>query len=122
MNRQLFSGCGTALATPFRGGEVDYGALGALIERQLSGGVDALILCGTTGEPSTLTPEEKKNIWSLGVEQVRGRVPVFAGTGGNDTREVIEQSVAAHGGNQTAAARALGISRTTLWRVLGKEK
>ena len=92
MNRQLFSGCGTALATPFRGGEVDYGALGALIERQLSGGVDALILCGTTGEPSTLTPEEKKNIWSLGVEQVRGRVPVFAGTGGNDTREVIEQS------------------------------
>lgn len=97
MNEQLFSGCGVALATPFRAGEVDYPALGAMIERQIAGGADALILCGTTGEPSTLTWEEKRAIWSLGVEQARGRVPVLAGTGGNDTREVIEQSLMAQG-------------------------
>ena len=95
MNEQLFSGCGVALATPFRAGEVDYPALGALIERQIASGVDALILCGTTGEPSTLTPEEKRGVWETGLRQARGRVPVLAGTGGNNTREVIEQSLLA---------------------------
>ena len=95
MNEQLFSGCGVALATPFRAGEVDYPALGALIERQIASGVDALILCGTTGEPSTLTPEEKRGVWETGLRQARGRVPVLAGTGCNNTREVIEQSLQA---------------------------
>ena len=95
MNEQLFSGCGVALATPFRAGEVDYPALGALIERQIASGVDALILCGTTGEPSTLTPEEQRGVWETGLRQARGRVTVLAGTGGNHTREVIEQSLLA---------------------------
>lgn len=95
MNEQLFSGCGVALATPFRAGEVDYPALSALVERQIAAGVDALILCGTTGEPSTLSREEKRRVWETGLRQARGRVPVLAGTGGNNTREVIEQSLLA---------------------------
>ena len=92
MNNRVFRGCGVALATPFRGGEVDWEALRKLIVRQLDAGTDALILCGTTGEPSTLTQEEKEGIWRLGVELAAGRVPVIAGTGGNNTAAVVALS------------------------------
>lgn len=89
MARTLFEGCGTALYTPFRKGEVDDRALETLLEMQLSNGIDALIACGTTGEPSTLTKAEWEHVLSFVVRFVHGRVPVIAGTGGNNTADVI---------------------------------
>ena len=84
--RPLFSGCGTALVTPFRkDGEIDYDCFKKLIEFQISNGVDALIICGTTGEGSTLTVEEKLNLFDVAVKEVNGRIPVIAGTGSNST-------------------------------------
>lgn len=90
--KRLFCGCGTALVTPFRNGQVDYAALEGLIERQIDGGCDALIVCGTTGEPSVLTDAERENILSLSVRQCAGRVPVIAGSGCNCTAEAVRRS------------------------------
>ena len=86
----LFTGCGTALITPFRNGEVDYPALDHLVETQLEAGVDALIAAGTTGEPATMTWEEHLNVIRRVVDVTHGRVPVIAGTGSNCTREAAE--------------------------------
>ena len=92
MKSKLFTGSGVALITPFRNDlAIDYDAFGALIEAQISGGADALIACGTTGEPSTLTDDEWAAVVSFTVKQARGRVPVIAGTGGNDTADVIRK-------------------------------
>jgi len=99
----IFQGCGTAIVTPFRNGEVDYDALGRLIDFQIAEGIDALVACGTTGEVSTLAPVEKQAVAAFAVERAKGRVPVIAGTGGNDTAAVIAQSIAA----QNAGADAL---------------
>ena len=82
----IFNGAATALVTPFdQYGKVDYDALASLIEFQIRGGIDALVICGTTGEGSTLTDEEHKECIRFSVEKVAGRVPVIAGTGSNDT-------------------------------------
>ena len=81
----VFKGAGTALITPFRNGGVDYDAFGRLIDEQIAGGVDALVICGTTGEGSTLTDEEHRECIRFGVEHTAGRVPVVAGTGSNET-------------------------------------
>lgn len=86
----LFTGCGTALITPFKNGEIDYPALDALIEQQIAGGVDALIAAGTTGEPATMTWEEHLAVIRRVVEVTNHRVPVIAGTGSNCTREAVE--------------------------------
>ena len=86
----LFTGCGTALITPFRKGEIDYAALDRLVETQLEAGVDALIAAGTTGEPATMTWEEHLNVIRRVVDVTHGRVPVIAGTGSNCTREAVE--------------------------------
>lgn len=86
----LFTGCGTALITPFKNGEIDYPALDNLIEQQLAGGVDALIAAGTTGEPATMTWEEHLAVIRRVVEVTNHRVPVIAGTGSNCTREAVE--------------------------------
>ena len=86
----LFTGCGTALITPFRNGEIDYMALDRLVETQLEAGVDALIAAGTTGEPATMTWEEHLNVIRRVVDVTHGRVPVIAGTGSNCTREAVE--------------------------------
>lgn len=85
----LFQGSGVALVTPFREGAVDWDAFGRLLDFQLAEGTDALIICGTTGEPSTMLPEEKERAVSFTIERVQGRVPVIAGCGGNDTRAVV---------------------------------
>lgn len=85
MSRAMFCGVGCALVTPFRGGEVDYAALNGLIERELAAGVDALIVLGTTGEPSTLTDGEMCEVARFTVEKTRGRAPVIAGVGANAT-------------------------------------
>jgi len=85
-------GCGTALVTPFtRSGAIDEAALRRLIEAQLEGGVDFLVPCGTTGESVTMSGDEQARVVELTVETAAGRVPVVAGAGGYNTREVIER-------------------------------
>jgi 4-hydroxy-tetrahydrodipicolinate synthase len=90
-----FSGALTALVTPFRGGEVDERALRDLVERQIAGGIDGLVPCGTTGESVTLTHAEYARVVRVVVEQANRRVPVVAGSGTNSTRHTIELSQAA---------------------------
>jgi 4-hydroxy-tetrahydrodipicolinate synthase len=88
----MFTGCGTALVTPFRPDlSLDEAALRALVNRQIDAGIDFLCPCGTTGESPTLKPEEHRRVVEITVEEARGRVPVLAGAGGYDTREVIER-------------------------------
>ena len=86
----LFTGCGTALITPFKNDEVDYPALDHLVETQIEAGVDALIAAGTTGEPATMTWEEHLSVSRRVVDVAQGRGPVIAGTGSNCTREAVE--------------------------------
>ena len=86
----LFTGCGTAIVTPFKNGEIDYPALDNLVEFQLANGVDAIIACGTTGEPATMTWEEHLAVIRRVVDVANHRVPVIAGTGSNCTREAVE--------------------------------
>jgi 4-hydroxy-tetrahydrodipicolinate synthase len=86
----MFTGSGTALVTPFlRNGSLDEHALRALIKRQIDGGIDFLVPCGTTGESPTLTHEEHLRVVQITVELARGRVRVLAGAGGYNTAEVI---------------------------------
>ena len=95
MSAKLFYGCGTALVTPFRGDRVDYDALEGLIDWQIESGVDALVVLGTTGEPPTLTSNERTEIIECAVARCAGRVPLVVGTGSNDTRRAVAQSVEA---------------------------
>lgn len=88
----VFEGAATALITPMKNGEVDYEAFGKLIDSQIAGGIDALVVCGTTGEAATLTDEEHKDCIRFAVEKTAGRVPVIAGTGSNDTAYANELS------------------------------
>jgi 4-hydroxy-tetrahydrodipicolinate synthase len=89
--RTPFTGVGTALITPFtRDGSVDEAAVKRLVRRQIDGGVHFLSPCGTTGEAPTLTHRDKLRIVELVVEEANGTLPVLAGAGGYDTREVIE--------------------------------
>ncbi len=88
MRPVIFTGNAVALVTPFRDGAVDEKALDGLIEHVLSGGVDAIVACGTTGEPSTLDDDEHIGVIAHIVRRVNGRVPVIAGTGGNNTAHV----------------------------------
>ena len=90
--KTIFKGAATALITPFRNGEVDYKALGNLIDRQISLGIDALVICGTTGEASTLSDLEHKRVLSFALERAGGCVSMIAGTGSNDTAHAIETS------------------------------
>ena len=88
--RRPFTGCGTALVTPFASdGRVDEAAVRRLARRQIDAGVHFLVPCGTTGESPTLSLDERIRIVELVVEESAGRVPVLAGAGGYDTREVI---------------------------------
>lgn len=87
----MFTGCGTALITPFHSdGALDEPALRALIKRQIEAGIDFLCPCGTTGESPTLTHEEYLRVIGITVEEARGRVPVLAGAGGYDTAKIIK--------------------------------
>jgi 4-hydroxy-tetrahydrodipicolinate synthase len=89
--RTPFTGVGTALITPFiRDGSVDEAAVKRLARRQIDGGVHFLSPCGTTGEAPTLTHHDRLRVVELVVEEANGKVPVLAGAGGYDTREVIE--------------------------------
>ena len=88
----IFKGTATALITPFHGGEVDYIALGKLIDFQIERGIDALVVCGTTGESATLSAREHCEVLSFALEKADGRVPMIAGTGSNNTAHAIETS------------------------------
>jgi 4-hydroxy-tetrahydrodipicolinate synthase len=82
-------GAFTALITPFKDGAVDHEALAALVERQIVGGIDGLVPCGTTGEAATMSDEERLATIRTVVEVAAGRVPIIAGTGSNDTAQTI---------------------------------
>jgi 4-hydroxy-tetrahydrodipicolinate synthase len=87
------SGCGTALATPFTaGGAVDENALRALVDWQIDEGIDFLVPCGSTGEAATMTIAEQRRVVEITVTQARGRVPIVAGAGSNDTAKAITLS------------------------------
>lgn len=89
----MFKGTGTALITPFKTDlSVDYDALKEIVYHQLNGGVNALIVLGTTGESPVIDFEERKKIISLVVEEVNGKIPVIVGTGSNDTKKVVENN------------------------------
>ena len=89
----IFKGAGVALVTPFHDNyEVNYEKLGELIDFQIDNQTDAIIICGTTGESSTLTMEEHKEVVRYCIRHVNGRVPVIAGTGSNCTATAIELS------------------------------
>jgi 4-hydroxy-tetrahydrodipicolinate synthase len=88
-----FRGCGTAMVTPFRTDlSLDEDALRRLIRRQIAGGINFLVPCGTTGESPTLTQEEHLRVVAITIEEAKGRVPVLGGAGGYDTRKVIEMA------------------------------
>ncbi len=85
----MFQGAMVAIVTPFNNGRVDESALRELIEFQIANGTRAIIPCGTTGEPATLSFEEHERVIEITVEQVGKRVPVIAGTGANNTEEAV---------------------------------
>ena len=91
----IFRGSGVAIVTPFQNGAVDFTAFTRLIELQIANRTDAIICVGTTGESSTLTDDERVSVIQFVVERVNGRVPVIAGTGGNNTEEVVSNSKSA---------------------------
>lgn len=92
----LFTGAGVALITPFKDdGEVDYGKLEELIEFQIANSTDALIICGTTGESSTLSMDEHKSVIRFSAKVNQGRLPLIAGTGSNCTATAVELSLQA---------------------------
>jgi 4-hydroxy-tetrahydrodipicolinate synthase len=103
----VFTGSMTALVTPFAGSEVDYQALGDLVEMQIAGGIHGLVPCGSTGEAATLTHEEHLEIVRAVVRFARRRVPVIAGTGSNSTSEAIRLT---RGAEEAGADGALLIS------------
>ncbi len=89
----LFRGTCPAIVTPFNAhGEVDYGALRRLLDYQIAGGIDAVVILGTTGENPTVTSAERQRLVETSVERVAARVPVIVGTGGNDTRQSVDNA------------------------------
>ncbi len=90
----LFTGCGVAMITAFgKDGGIDFDAQGAIIEHLLEGNTDAIVVCGTTGEPSTMTEEERLSLIEFTVKAVKGRAQVIAGSGGNNTLESVKTSI-----------------------------
>ena len=92
MKKIIFKGCGTAIITPFENNKIYYDELEKLIEFQIMEEVDAIIICGTTGESATISKEEKKELIKFTVDTVAHRIPVIAGTGSNNTKDAIELS------------------------------
>ena len=96
MKKPVFTGSGTALVTPMHAdGRVNFEMLRMLIERQIESGTDAIIVCGTTGEASTLDDKEHLLVLARAAQAIRGRVPLVAGTGSNDTRHAVAMSLEA---------------------------
>lgn len=90
MKTPIFEGMATAIITPTNENGIDFEAFGKLLDWQINEGIDAVVVCGTTGEGSTLTDAEHKEAISFAVRHIAGRVPVIAGTGSNDTAYALE--------------------------------
>ena len=88
-NKPIFRGAATALITPFTETGVDYETFGRLIDWQIEQGIDALVIAGTSGEGSTLSDEEHREVLKFAIERIAGRVPAIAGTGSNDTAYAV---------------------------------
>lgn len=100
----IFEGAGVAIVTPFHtNGDINFEKLESYIDFQIANSTDAIIICGTTGEASTMTDDEHLECIKIAVDRTAGRVPVIAGTGSNDTR---------HGINLTKNAKTLGVDAT----------
>lgn len=96
MKKTVFTGAGVAIITPMHAdGSINYPELGRIIEDQIANHTDAIIICGTTGEASTMPDEEHLECIEYAVKKVAGRIPVIAGTGSNDTRHAIDLSTKA---------------------------
>ena len=90
---QRLKGCGTAIVTPFtRDGAIDESALRKLVDWQIAEGIHFLVPCGSTGEAVTMTPQEHRRVVEITVEQAKGRVPIIAGAGSNDTAKAVALS------------------------------
>ena len=92
MKKVIFEGCGTAIVTPFTDAGVNFEEFRKLIEFQIENEVDAIIVCGTTGEASTMTEEEKKETIKFAIDIAKGRTKVIVGTGSNNTKTAVEMS------------------------------
>ena len=94
MTAQTLRGCGTAIVTPFTpDNDVDERALRRLVEWQITEGIHFLVPCGSTGEAATMTPEEHRRVVEITVDQAKGRVPICAGAGSNNTAKAVEMSL-----------------------------
>lgn len=92
MKKTIFTGCGTAIATPFTASGINYDAFGEIIEDQIKNNIDAIIVCGTTGESATMSKEEKKELIKYAINKINKRTKVVVGTGSNNTINAIEMS------------------------------
>jgi 4-hydroxy-tetrahydrodipicolinate synthase len=92
----IFTGCATALITPFTENGVDFEAFKRLIDFQIENGVDALLVCGTTGEPATMTYDERAEVVKFAIDYINKRVPVIVGTGSNATHIAVSNSKVAY--------------------------
>jgi len=92
MKQTIFTGAATAIITPFNEAGIDWDAFGRLIDDQLAGGINGIVVAGTTGEGSTLTDREHEDLIAFCVKRIAGRVPVIAGTGSNNTAHAIERT------------------------------
>lgn len=90
MKKPIFEGMATAIITPLTENGIDYEAFAKLIEWQIEQGINALVVCGTTGEASTLTDDEHRDAIAFAVKQANGRIPIIAGTGSNDTEYALD--------------------------------
>ena len=92
VKKEIFRGTATALITPFREGEIDYDCLGLLIDIQISAGIDAIVIGGTTAEAATLTDDERYRLFEFSAERIAGKTKLIFGTGTNDTRVAVKHS------------------------------
>jgi len=92
MKKTIFKGCGTAIATPFTEDGVNFDEFGKLLEDQIANEVDAIIVCGTTGESATMSEEEKKEVIKFAIDKINKRTKVVIGTGSNNTTSAIKMS------------------------------
>ncbi|MDR1206006.1 MAG: 4-hydroxy-tetrahydrodipicolinate synthase [Peptococcaceae bacterium] len=92
MKKLIFEGAATALVTPFTEDGLNFDAMGKLIDHQIANQIDALVICGTTGETSTMTVEEDLEIIRYSIQKINGRVPAIAGAGSNETKKAIQIS------------------------------
>ncbi|MBS6475967.1 MAG: dihydrodipicolinate synthase family protein, partial [Clostridiales bacterium] len=92
----LFTGSAVAIITPFTKSGVDFDAFGKLIEYQIANGTQAIIVCGTTGEPTTMTKDEKAAVIQYCIEKTAHRIPVIVGAGSNNTADAVSNAIQAH--------------------------